>query len=393
MLKDIFGQYSEKELKKILDNKTNYTCRYFIVSHAKGVLYEKIKRIDKGYFSKVYYYDQDTSFTDYQYIGESVIKNCVPFTHEMYVKESMCDLKHIDANKAIYTIACNHYGKDRVDLKNNELIIYYPEITVESENGLSHIITDVYININIDKNDKRLIPVRFIRASQTSSEIRRGYLFSHVSGGIKKTHDFCFGGANTPMARLTHDSSFTNKEWITNARFFFHVLDSYLSWESISGTPYREISKVINDDLWYKPVRNIKQLSLEEYSSYVSQIFNKLTTIDFEYTGVYNIRLYSSTKTAIEEIMEEIFLEEHKDLLYLGEVIEIKHDELYPTLAEKYDENFLLHFKGNDIFFKVIDSDPELNLEKQVPNIIKNDIISIIENKIKMELWKKHQSQ
>ena len=185
------------------------------------------------------------------------------------------------------------YGNDNVELIREEstLIIYQPIIRIISENGLEHDMKDVYIKLKV--NDGYFKLVALYRGTVTSSECRAAYKFSHCPDDFyEPSWRFCYGDGNTPMNRYFCKAR-NKKDFILNMEYSLHLLNAYLTWESISGAPYREISNKItrNVNYFYEINTTDYYLNYKQLQKYSDIIINQLTSINYRYSSLNKVKL------------------------------------------------------------------------------------------------------
>jgi len=206
-----------------------------------------------------------------------------------------------------------HFGEDRYDLeklifsgsqKTAQLTcsFYYPTINITSEDSSEHVIKDLYLYLNIVLHlspdgiarYKDVYIYGCKRASLTFGEYLSNYKHSHSNNSWYEPGSFCLG-TSTNMAMFVSSCSNTltlySRDVIEGLLF---MIDEYLSWESVSGTPYRRIWEI------YREVDNFLNRDVEDDSE------NVFTTT--EYSG--------GALTLLEFILSED-LENFKNLFYI----------------------------------------------------------------------------
>ena len=129
-----------------------------------------------------------------------------------------------------------------------KIILHFPEVTVNNKRGESHIMRDFFVKFDIvfySDNLFTLSNIRGRRLKLTAQEIQADYQFSHLSGGINQNwNNFCFGDS-TPITILFNKISRKhNKNTLEDVYKFFLLLDTYVTWESLEGVPYRKIGHI-----------------------------------------------------------------------------------------------------------------------------------------------------
>ena len=390
-----FEKLTDKELQKLLaKNKHDYYMDEY------NNVYKKLYKHDKYTFfekcslsSKEKQYDIIQLTSDYFVKSEENYPKLFPLTYDKYKKYLLYSFENMDTLDIAFSIAKKHYGNDNVELIKNDskLLIYIPVIKITSENTLEHEMKDVYLDIRVYNGLFKLYAL--YRGTLSSSECRNNYLFSHCSGHAKYAYSdhFCFGYSDTPMNRIFSKTR-SKKDFILNMDYLFYILDSYLSWESISGTPYRYISYVKDDLPFYRQISSLNnEYNYKKIEKYGNTIINKLTSISYEYTSTKNLVLKQDTINEIKKLSEEF--DNVPKLIINGQQCEINSNLTYDVYNRDWSGKHILTFKGKDICLKIEDTDPKPVLMTGLDPKTINNVIKYIEEKLKFILWKQHQEQ
>lgn len=390
-----FEKLTNKELQNLLaKNKHDYYIDKY------DNVYKKLYKHDKyTFFEKCSLSTKEKQYDTIQLTSNSFIKSeknhpeLFPLTYNKYKKYLLYSFENMDTLDIAFLIAKKHYGNDNVELikSNSKLLIYIPVIKITSENTLEHEMKDVYLEIHVSNGMFNLLTL--YRGTLSSSECRSDYLFSHCSGHARYGYssNFCFGYDDTPMNRLFNKPT-SKKDFILNMDYLFYILDSYLSWESISGMPYREISHVKNDLSFYRPIyQSNNNYNYKEIEKYGNTIINKLTSISYEYTSTKNLVLKQDTINEIKKLSEEF--DDVQKLIIDGQQCEINSDLTYDVYNRLWGGKRVLTFKGEDVYLKIEDTDPTPVFTTGLDPQTINNVIKYIEEKLKFILWKQHQEQ
>jgi len=390
-----FEKLADKELQNLLAKKKH---DYYIDEYDN--VYKKLYKHGKyTFFETCSLSTKEKEYDIIQLTSDSFIKSekkdpeLFPLTYDKYKKYLLYCFEKMDTLDIAFLIAKKHYGNDNVELikGENKLLIYIPVIKITSENALEHEMKDVYLEIHV--SDDRFCLHALYRGTLSSSECRSDYLFSHCSGQARNgcSYHFCFGSDDTPMRRIFNKST-SKKDFILNMDYLFYILDSYLSWESISGTPYREISCVKNDLSFYTPIfQSNDNYNYKEIEKYGNTIINKLTSISYEYTSTKNLVLKQDTINEIKKLSEEF--NDVPKLIIDGRQCKINSDLTYDVYNRLWGGKYLLTFKGEDVYLKIEDTDPTPVFTTGLDPQTINNVIKYIEEKLKFILWKQHQEQ
>lgn len=150
------------------------------------------------------------------------------------------------------------FGEERISInrKDYAITVHFPKLIVKNSLGVEHPITDMYTTFYfyIDSFTIYLDHFEGIRTSFTMKEYLSGYSFSHLSNSIESTGNFCLGW-DTPFSRAINNlkvdklqgTTFTIEkvdEYTNNLEIVLYMLPEYLSWESLSGGPYKLLSSL-----------------------------------------------------------------------------------------------------------------------------------------------------
>lgn len=138
----------------------------------------------------------------------------------------------------------DYYGEDRIDLQNNDIIIYYPSVIITNEHNKSHEIKELYTKVKVHNNGSLNGTFSFVRAEFTLEEWNSDYLHSHVSGINKSLpsnfKSSCLGSGPIRNTCLSLNDSFDEDIW----KLFIFELDRYIQTESLEGGPYRRLENI-----------------------------------------------------------------------------------------------------------------------------------------------------
>lgn len=136
--------------------------------------------------------------------------------------------------------------EDRYDIREENgylvLIIHYPSITVRNSNGRHHEMKDLFVRLQFNMMNWKLIGFHVTRRTLNAQEARHSYYFSHARTNTTEGEDWrglCLGGG-TSIALNVADLNRCFNRRIFEA--FLITLDDYFSWESVEGVPYIHIN-------------------------------------------------------------------------------------------------------------------------------------------------------
>jgi len=163
------------------------------------------------------------------------------------------------------------------------LILHLPEVNIKNSNGREHLITDLYLILQIyDYDDNTGNPnygdgkrVRMglagERGSVSSYELGANYLHSHLHSDKPRVRNdfrypagngsyFCLG--DNPIRKKFSNEGFKITEG-TDTDWFMHLLlqmETSVAWESLEGSPYISMSTIRNrsPNTSFSPSVNVK---------------------------------------------------------------------------------------------------------------------------------------
>ena len=160
-------------------------------------------------------------------------------------------------NKEIlHSILIDYFGDANVDFKeNNEILIYFPKVTVTNENDKSIEITKLFVKVVVDEDCSLVGTFTMNRSEFTEDQFRSDYLHSHICGIPARDGDAsrfsapCLGTGPIRQTCATLNDGFSEEFW----NLFCRELSLYVTRESLEGVPYRHLEHVgIKNGKWSK---------------------------------------------------------------------------------------------------------------------------------------------
>lgn len=160
-------------------------------------------------------------------------------------------------NKEIlHSILIDYFGDANVDFKeNNEILIYFPKVTVTNENDKSIEITKLFVKVVVDEDCSLVGTFTMNRSEFTADQFRSDYLHSHVCGIPARNGNAsyfstpCLGSGPIRQTCITLNREFSEEFW----NLFCRELSLYVTRESLRGVPYRHLEHVgIQNGKWSK---------------------------------------------------------------------------------------------------------------------------------------------
>lgn len=179
-------------------------------------------------------------------------------------------------NKEIlHSILIDYFGDANVDFKaNNEILIYFPRVTVTNENDKSIEITKLFVKVVVDEDCSLVGTFTMNRSEYTADQFRSDYLHSHINGIPARSGEPtwfktpCLGSGPIKQTCTTLNAGFNEDFW----NLFCRELSLYVTRESLRGGPYRCLENV--------GVRNGKWEELKLEPSYNSTPYFEDETIE-----------------------------------------------------------------------------------------------------------------
>lgn len=383
-------KYSDKELHKLLDNKNVYTAKYIIRNDGNS----KILRDCSVYNNRLFYRKGINKKITSEYL-DYMVKDYRPINIndiiELKIDNILKASKKWGYEKFFTYISnkfINHYSINRVDssFERGKIIIHYPEILIKNSAEQEHLMRDIYLTISVETDYIYLYDLK--RTTFTIAEIDRQYTFSHVSGEIYgigyRNSNFCYG-RNNAVNSIMNKMGGGRESMVKNITMFILLIDEYLSWESIEGSPYKYIDRVINDENSlvgvYTPNYNLTEV--------ITTLKNNLTELKYEYIldgyDRYKVKLVDT------ESIDDILTEHYPTLCFMRD----GHSSVNPRNTEKtyssYQDKNMIEFKGE---IKTLNVLPDTNVkEYTLPVKIHHEIlmraVQYLENKFETFLINK----
>ena len=156
-------------------------------------------------------------------------------------------------------VVVDYYGEDRVDMTNDYIMIYFPEVTVTNENNRSVVITKLYVKIPMCSDGTMGGIFRMNRSEYTKEQYYSDYMHSHICGIPGNKINFLEPCLGTGPIRTTI-SNLCNEADLSLWELFCFELDLYVKTESLAGVPYRRLESI-------GILNNNRKYSLPERSS------------------------------------------------------------------------------------------------------------------------------
>lgn len=144
----------------------------------------------------------------------------------------------------VVDILSDYYGEDKVDLQDNDIMIYFPSVTITNESDKSIDITEVYVKFRVDNSGKMIGVFKINRAEYTAAQWHCNYMHSHVNnipkGSLTEFSSCCLGSGPIRDTMASLNITFDKDIW----GLFALELDKYIHTESLAGVPYHYLESV-----------------------------------------------------------------------------------------------------------------------------------------------------
>ena len=281
---------------------------------------------------------------------------------------------------------------------NKEFIIKWDEIEIRNSNmsGKTHIIKDFYIIVKFTKDPTSLngyrisSSLRAFRGKVTYAEYCSRYIHSHTTTGTDGIGSCCLGSGPLPnlLANLTMEFN------IDRFELLLHLLDSYVKWESIEGTPYTQFERIT--------IRSINNINLipnkVELESIYRLAINLISELPLKIISLADLKYYQIDKSDPEFINHilsatPIRFRKYRDVN--GAEIEMNQNYTNDDVrnANATTAASICTFRGDQIKYTIMPNEYEDNMKntlKEYPSFyIINHIVDHIELKVNEYLNKK----
>tara|TARA_R100001463_G_scaffold26997_6_gene62847 strand:- start:1286 stop:2194 length:909 start_codon:yes stop_codon:yes gene_type:complete len=132
---------------------------------------------------------------------------------------------------------------DHVEVTEEDIFIYFPELTITNELDLSIDIKGLLIEINyvIEDSNLSIICLKGGRTEYNLCQFVAGYSHSHLPVGNRTAmRNFCLG-SSTPIANII-----SNGEVVEDLDYFFGLVNAFVRNESISGVPHIKLEMALD---------------------------------------------------------------------------------------------------------------------------------------------------
>lgn len=292
------------------------------------------------------------------------------------------------------TISGKKVRKINIDLQ--AIIIHFPEINITNTRKDKHTILDLFVRIVLNIREENRLMIRDTqgaRMQMSYAEYSSNYAHSHLSVNMVKPGDGTpvWGSFCTGSGHINEAISEVNADGFQEADFIKYLLylHTLVTWESLEGTPYRQMRDIFprfQSASGYSPNKNS---SLDLYRDILADCDknNRIPAVNFLMeTGRFKVK----SDEEFDKFLVSIPFTDRQKQAYL-----CKKDESgrYWRYGSSFEYSLpigtykpILWFKGQHLTFKVNDLKEE---EKEENYIIHPDMKTIIKEEIEYEINRK----
>jgi len=311
-------------------------------------------------------------------------------------KETLCNLRLKQStqqkinfiNKVIRSVM----DEDTYDVYRDSdyiyIILHFPEITMTNSVEQSHIIRDVYIKMYIRTNSLTLRDIAIARSTVTENEYIKKYTFSHCSRGFSYqwNNNICFG--DTTIHELKNDLNIKNS--VIDLPYFITLLKSYLSWESIEGTPFIRMDSIVDNTQIKAAPQNWTN---SDIINAVNLVLCNTESFEYNFNETNGIACPFIDTKSIEKI-ENILTECSDFKRFVYPSVNRKSIIVTPLkITDNIPQYTDIYFKGCQVPFKIVKDEvaDTKNVKMSIHNLFLSQVIEEIEIKFTKFLTDKYE--
>ena len=144
----------------------------------------------------------------------------------------------------VVDIFIDYYGEDKVDLRGDTIMVYFPHVTITNEHDRSIDISELYAKVVIDPQGTIIGTFTLNRSEYTVEQWLSDYMHSHVNripkNNLLTFKTSCLGDGPIKGTMAVLSQRFDEDIW----RLFVLELDKYVHTESLDGGPYHRLENV-----------------------------------------------------------------------------------------------------------------------------------------------------
>lgn len=275
-----------------------------------------------------------------------------------------------------YTVDCTK-GTDKLEIFITGFIIHFDSVVINNSSGFSHTIRDLFVRIDIEADQNVIKIEKHLSGSRTTftnKEVISNYIHSHLSekpetilNSYVRFPVFCLGTSEY----LTFLNIYNKTPTQENLAKFLLYIYSFISYESLEGTPYKQISEIYNRAKHCINTVLPKDVVEEVTDNLIKLIkINRLDVLLVAQNGQVVVNINEEQESCIincildvlegdnNEIKENI-IENSKDLLYFIGNNGYQYSLLLQENVKDFDVESLdkvyIIFRGNKISCKIVE--------------------------------------
>lgn len=317
-LSDIINQYGYYYYR----NSISFSIREL---EYKGVIYN-VKYVPDNY--KI---DKDNVYR------EIVLKPVEELSYYNLLKETL-DLFYPDQWDFKKYTDYNFIHNNSSHISHYLLLLKFKDITITNSTNRSHLIDEIYTGFLFNNNGLEY-GVLGIRPSHSNVEIAANYSHSHLSGIKNKSLDgFCLGSGEINIAISNCKAKLTEM----NLKTLWVMLKPFLEWESLEGTPYRNMRNICSKT--YVTDTNAVGYSLNSITSCIKNNLNDIS-IKIGESGFF--------EASYEDLEKLLTLRDDLPKVYYDSDTNKYFNPQNITNVTNFRPEKVFSFKGEDIYTKV----------------------------------------
>lgn len=266
------------------------------------------------------------------------------------------------------------------------IVIRFPEFIIKNSRNLQTKIQNLFVRVPVIIKPRSLEFERIQGGRSTFTNAENGtYIHSHIRDSAPCSYyDFCTGsGEINNLQAMLNGMTNTDFDFDLFSLFLMH-LNTFVSWESLEGTPYKHISTLLESTDAAKPIR--KGHLNHYYTRIVTNFKRPSGTVHLDsikwriHNGKYEIVDNLQLDKALLMGMNGVSLAHHLDAVtcmrnnrgeYIKQRVLVNQSSTDPTIY------FL--FRGDKIPYEITDDfeplhDPELYINPSIKNYFKKQL-------------------
>lgn len=196
----------------------------------------------------------------------------------------------------VYELFKEYFGEDKVDMQDNCILVWWPELRVSNEDEEYCYIKNLYARVRVDNAGTLSGTFSLNRTDYSYDQWISKYCHSHVQRisrnreSIKTWREPCLGSGPIRETSSTLQVEYDEDVW----RLFIYELDQYVRHESLEGVPYIKLRTIGTDPEATNSLPEIWKIPL------TYTISPTVTRNDSNHNDILNILVRDLTKKIID---------------------------------------------------------------------------------------------